>query len=93
MSNYNDYMLSGLVQYDWLVLWYESLHYCPTNEVSNGTDAEDDHVACRLTFEAHEGEGFTLGFCIGEQSTRTLVDEERAYTTCHRTDTCDGSDS
>lgn len=86
-------MLSGLVQYDWLVLWYESLHYCPTNEVSNGTDAEDDHVACRLTFEAHESEGFTLGFCIGEQSTRTLVDEERAYTTCHRTDTCDGSDS
>ena len=42
-------MLSGLVQYDWLVLWYESLHYCPTNEVSNSTDAEDNHVACRLT--------------------------------------------
>ena len=38
-------------------------------------------------------QGFTQGFCIGEQSTRTLVDEERAYTTCHRTDTCDGSDS
>ena len=62
-------MLSGLVQNDRLVLWYESLHYCPTNEVSNGTDAEDDHVACWLTIEAHEGESFTLSFGIGEQST------------------------
>ena len=49
-------MLSGLVQYDWLVLWYESLHYCPTNEVSNGTDAEDDHVARLFSVETEERE-------------------------------------
>ena len=81
-----------LFYYNGLVLRYESLHDDPTYKVGYGADAEDNHVAGRLSFETEEGEGTALLFCIGEEGTGTLVDEEGAHTTCHTADTDDGSD-
>ena len=65
-----------LLDYNRLVLRYEQLHYRPTDEVSHGAYAEDNHIACRLALKAHEGEGTTLCFSVSEEVTRNLVDEE-----------------
>ena len=86
-------MLSGLVQNDWLVLWYQCLHDAPAYQISHTTDAEYNHVGSWLAIEAHEGEGRTLTLCVGEEHSGTLVDQERTDTTCHRTNTCDGCNS
>ena len=72
-----------ILNYNRLVLRNKGLHDAPANEVGNGTDAEDYHVGGRLGLEAEEGEGSALLVGPGEEHTRTLVDEERAYTTCH----------
>ena len=58
------------------ILRNETLHYHPSAEVSYGTDAEDNHIACFLSVKAKEREGAALSFRIGEESTGTLVDKE-----------------
>ena len=78
---------------DWLVLRNQYLHDAPTNEVSNTTDAEYNHVSTRLAVKSHEAEGRTLPLCVGEEHTRTLVDKERTDTTSHCTNTSDCSNS
>lgn len=83
----NSICLSG--QYGFF-LGNKYLHDSPGEEVSYATDTEDDEVTGRLAFEAHE---LHVGLgCVGEEHTRTLVDEERAYTAGHTADTDDGSD-
>ena len=79
------------LNYNGLVLRNKGLHDAPANEVGYGADAEDYHVGGRLSLEAEEGEGSALLVGPGEEHTRALVDEERAQTTGHRTDTGDGS--
>ena len=46
----NDRLLSN----DWLILRNQRLHDEPANQISNGTDAEDNHIASRLSFKSHE---------------------------------------
>ena len=53
----------------------------PKNKVSNGTDAEYDEVSGCLAFESHEHH---LGFIsVSKQCARAFVDEERADTARH----------
>ena len=80
-----------LFNHDWLVLRNQCLHDAPAYEVSYTTDAEYNHVGTWLAIEAHETEGGTLTICVGEEHTGTLVDQEGTDTTCHRTNTGDGS--
>lgn len=68
--------LCVFLEHNLLILWNECLHDAPCEDVGNGADAEDNHVGSRLALETKEGEGSTLTLSIGEELTRTLVDEE-----------------
>ena len=70
-----------LLHDDGLVLGHKSFHNDPANEVSHGTDAEDDEIAGRFTLEAHKGHLTLVGVC--EEHARTFVNEERADTASH----------
>ena len=58
-----------LFEYDGLVLRNEGLHDAPANEIGYGTDTEDDHIGCGLTFETEHLEGSTLTVSPGEEHT------------------------
>ena len=75
----------GLVlELDGLVLWYESLHDAPANEVGNGADAEHNHVGSWLAFEAHEREGGTLPGSPSEELAGAHIDSHRTKAAGHR---------
>ena len=83
----------GLVlKLDGLVLWYESLHDAPADEVGNGTDAEHHHVGSGLALEAEELEVGTLSSSPVEELTASEVDAHRADTASHCAQTNDGTD-
>ena len=44
MSIYMSVMIKRLIKNYWLVFRNKSLHHCPSDEVSNGADAENNHV-------------------------------------------------
>ena len=83
------YILSVSVQYDGFVFRYQKLHDAPADKVSNGTDAEYDEVSGCLAFESHE---YHLGFIsVSKQCARAFVDEERADTARHTSQSGNGS--
>ena len=55
-------MQKNLFHHDGLVLRHESLHDEPADEVSHGTNAEDNHIAGGLTAEAKGVERGLLDF-------------------------------
>ena len=58
-----------ILNHDRLVLQNEGLHDAPANEIGYGTDTEDDHIGCGLTFETEHLEGSTLTVSPGEEHT------------------------
>lgn len=70
------FVLLRLTNNDRLVLWYESLHDRPSNQVCQSANAEYYHVAGLLAFKAHECKGFTHSFRVSEECTSAFVDEE-----------------
>lgn len=85
-------MLLKLFYNDGFVFMYEGFHDKPCDEVSNGTDTEDDHITGLFAFESHEAESCSQVFGMGKQRTSTFVDEERTDTSRHTADTGDGCD-
>ena len=77
-------VINGLVfELDGLVLRNKGLHNAPADEVSYGTDAEDNHVGSRLALEAEEREGSALCGSPVEELTRAEVDTHRTDTASH----------
>ena len=78
--------------FDLLVPRYKSLHHGPCDKVCDRADTEHDHVAGLLALESQEGKCCSHAFRVVEQSSCAEVDDERADTSRHSSDTCDGSD-
>ena len=81
-----------LLNHNGLVLRYEGLHDDPTDEVGNGTDAEDYHVGSGLAVKAEEGEVGSLSSSPVKELTRAKVDTHGTNTSSHSTQTNDGAD-
>lgn len=59
---------------DQFFLGNKHLHDCPCKQISDTANTEDDEVAGRFAFKAHE---LHIGFSsVGEEHTRTFVDKE-----------------